>query len=105
MWRGPHQNSYIIYMNKKAFWDRVKILIKAKSVTPADTAIACGVLPDTFRRWMSTERIPPLNYSYKLAQYLGVSLEYLAKGRQSYNSPGKLMEENQEVLILFKEAN
>ena len=88
-------------MNTKAFWNRVKLQIKARVVTQADAAKACGVLPDTFRRWMSLGRIPPLNNSYMLARYLGVSLEYLIEGR----GLDKVSTTNEEILVLLKKAS
>jgi len=88
-------------MNIKAFWNRVKLQIKARAATQADTAKACGVLPDTFRRWMSMNRIPPLSHSYRLARYLGVSLEYLIAGRRS----DKVSAINEEVLALLEKAS
>jgi len=88
-------------MNTKAFWSRVKSQIRIKGITQTDAAKACGVLPDTFRRWMSTGRVPPLSNSYKLSRYLGLSLEYLING------PGmdKVSETNEEVLKLLKTAS
>jgi len=88
-------------MNIKAFWNRVKLQIKAQAATQADAARACGVLPDTFRRWMSMGRVPPLNHSYRLARYLGVSLEYLIAGRRS----DKASKINEEILALLEKAS
>jgi len=88
-------------MQIKAFWNRVKLQIRARAATQADAAKACGVLPDTFRRWMSMGRVPPLNHSYKLARYLDVSLEYLIAGRR----PDKASSTNEEVLALLKKVS
>ena len=87
-------------MNIKAFWNRVKLQIKSRTVTQADAAKACGVLPDTFRRWMSMGRVPPLNNSYMLARYLGVSLEYLITGRSSDNVSAI----SEEIFALIKKT-
>ena len=45
------------------------------------TARACGLPLDTLRGWMSKDLIPPVDDAYNLAEYLGVSLEYLISGR------------------------
>ena len=87
-------------MNIKAFWSRVKARIKQKGVTQAETAKACGMSSDKFRRWMATNMIPPLSAAYRLAGYLGVSLEYLVSGQ----GPDKVSRINEEVLGLLKEA-
>ena len=77
------QNHYIINMNIKAFWSRVKTCIKEKAITQNEAALACGINPHTFRGWMSTDKVPPLSYAYKLAGFLGVSLEFLIDGKES----------------------
>ena len=88
-------------MQIKAFWNRVKLQIKARAATQADAAKACGLLPDTFRRWMSIDMVPPLSHSYRLARYLGVSLEYLITGR----GPDKAAPTNEEILALLKKVS
>ena len=93
-------NLYIIYMNAKAFWNRVKIRIKEKAVTQAEAARVCGLPFSKFRNWMSRNMIPPLNYAHRLARYLGVSLEYLICG-QGTDQASKI---NEEVLGLLKKA-
>jgi len=99
----PGNQGLLIFniVNTKTFWNRVKIQIKAKAVTQADAAKACGVLPDTFRRWMSMGSIPPLSVSHELSRFLGVSLEYLINGSGS----DKVSAANEEVLALLKKAS
>ena len=69
------------------FWNRVKKEIKGKAVTQETAAKAIGVSPGTFRGWMAKNRIPPLNYAYRLACYLGVSLDFLITGSESNKTP------------------
>ena len=66
----------------KAFWKRVKLLLKEKGVTQAAAAKACGWSLNTFRGWMSKDIIPPLEDAFELAQFLNVSLEFLITGRK-----------------------
>jgi len=82
------------------FWSRVKTRIKGKSVTQDEAARACGINPHTFRGWMSTGKVPPLNYAYSLARYLDVSLEYLISGSKS----GPASQTKGEVMTLLKKA-
>jgi len=46
-------------------------------------------------------RVPPLSHSYKLARYLGVSLEYLIAGR----SPDNADSTNEDILALLKKVS
>ena len=87
-------------MNINAFWNRVKNSIKGKAVTQDAAAKACGINPHTFRGWMSTGKIPPLNYAYNLAKYLEVSLEFLISG----SGTDMASQANKEVMALLKEA-
>ena len=87
-------------MNINAFWNRVKIRIKEKAVTQDAAARACGLSPVTFRGWMSKGMIPPLSCAYRLARYLGVSLDYLISGKGTDN----ISHVHEEVLSLLHKA-
>ena len=87
-------------MNTKAFWDRIKTLIKKKGVTQAEAAKSCGINFYTFRNWMSVNMIPPVDDSYTLSRYLGVSIEYLIKGKET----DRISKANADVLALLKRA-
>ena len=87
-------------MNTRAFWNRVKALIKKKGLTQEETAKACRIKFSTFRNWMSVPVIPPVSDAYKLARYLGVSLEFLISGK----GPDKISETNEEVITLLRKA-
>ena len=68
-------------MNIDTFWKRVKLLIKKQKTTQIMVARVCGFPLNTFRGWMSKGIMPPLDDAYRLAEHLGVSLEYLINGR------------------------
>ena len=93
-------NSYIVYMNAKSFWNRVRTRIKEKGITQAEAAKACGLSFPKLRNWMYKNMIPPLSHAHKLARFLGVSLEYLIDGQ----GPDKVSVLNEKVLVLLKEA-
>ena len=75
------------------FWNRIKQELRKKAVTQESAATAIGLPYGTFRGWISKNRIPPLNYAYSLARYLGVSLDYLITGK-----------ENNKNTVILKEA-
>ena len=89
-------------MKINAFWHRVKTLIKEKAVTQDTAARAVGLSPNTFRAWMSKNRIPPLSFACKFARYFDVSLEYLVNGKVTRKT-GQI--DNEEILILLKDVN
>jgi hypothetical protein len=84
----------------KAFWKRVKILLNEKKATQAMAAKVCARPLNTFRGWMSKDLIPPLDCAYELAQYLGVSLEYLITGRET-----EMAAQIEEARFLLAKAN
>ena len=88
-------------MNAKAFWKRIKELIKSRNVTQETAARACGLSYGTFRKWMSRKMIPPLNAAYRISRYLGVSLEHLINGP----APERAARTIEEVIIMHKEEN
>jgi transcriptional regulator with XRE-family HTH domain len=91
---------YIIAMDIDAFWKQVKELIKKKGMTQNAMAIACGISPATFRGWTSKRVIPTVDCAFVIAQYLGVSVEYLVKGR----GLDKASKAAEEVIVLLNRA-
>lgn len=69
-------------MNTASFWDRVKILIKAHNVDQKTFAAHIGVPLNTFKGWIHYNRIPDVKTAYEIAAALGVSLNYLAYGKE-----------------------
>ena len=82
------------------FWRRVKRLLKEKGVTQNTAALACGIPLNTFRGMMSKGITPTVFHAYAIAQYLGVSLEFLVKG-QGKDRTSKATE---EVMLMLNRA-
>lgn len=55
-------------------------LMKEKGVRAADVARATGIAPQTFSAWKKGESSPKSDKLQKIADYFGVSLEYLTTG-------------------------
>jgi transcriptional regulator with XRE-family HTH domain len=70
-------------MEIKAFWNRVKSLIKKRGETQEKTAKACQIPINTFRGWITKEIIPPLSDAYRISRFLETSLEYLITGEEA----------------------
>ena len=63
------------------FWTRTLELIKAHKVSRAKFAAYIGVSYDTFRNWVYRNRIPIAHDACNIADALGVSVEYLVRGK------------------------
>lgn len=69
------------------FWIRVKELLKVVNITQQDIATSIHIPPDTFSKWIQKDRLPNAEQSYKIADALGVSVEYLVTGKEKDNLP------------------
>ena len=69
-------------MNAKTFWNRIKALIKEKKITQETVAKACKIHINTWRGWGSKNIVPGLFDCYRIAKYLGVSVDYLISGKE-----------------------
>lgn len=67
------------------FWIRVKDLIKERNTTQDKIALQINERADNFSRWIQKDRLPDAEQTYKIANALGVSVEYLVTGNQSDN--------------------
>jgi len=63
------------------FWTRTLELIKAHKLSRAKFAAHIGVSYDTFRNWIYRNRIPIAYDACNIAESLGVSVEYLVRGK------------------------
>lgn len=59
------------------FVSRVKLQLEKKGITQKDLANAIGVLPQTFNGYMTQRRDIPVDVLVAVADYLGVSTDYL----------------------------
>ena len=56
-------------------------LCRKKGVRPSAVAIACGFAPSVISRWKSGESTPKADKLQKIADYFGVTLEFLMTGQ------------------------
>ena len=72
-------------MNKIAveFWKRTNKLIKDKNSKQENIAQECDIPYQTFRSWVTRQTFPDALQAYKIAQALGVSVEYLVTGEDT----------------------
>jgi transcriptional regulator with XRE-family HTH domain len=63
-----------------SFWKRVNTLIKTQQTKQETLAERCGIKYQTFRGWVTNHRFPNGNETYRIAQALGTTVEYLCAG-------------------------
>ena len=62
------------------FWIRVKKLIRANKISQEKFAASIDLSYNTFKSWLSFNRIPDAYTTCAMAHALGVSVEYLVEG-------------------------
>lgn len=68
----------------------------------ADVSKATGISKSTFSDWKSGRSKPKQEKLQKIADYFGVSVDYLMTGKNSSNI--KVIDENDNVIVLDDEA-
>jgi transcriptional regulator with XRE-family HTH domain len=66
-----------------SFWKRTNELIKRQKTKQEAIAACCGINYQTFRGWVTRETYPAADETYRIAQALGVSVEFLVTGRET----------------------
>lgn len=77
------------------FGERLKELRKTKNLTQENIGELCGVGKATISNWESNSTDPPLETVMKLANYFGVSIDFLL-GNET-NSPNTIDKVNQAL--------
>jgi len=81
------------------FWERAKKLIRAHKITQNEFSAYIGVNYATFKCWLYFNRIPDAYTCCDIAEALGVSVEYLVRGKD-----GKAMEDREKDALVRKTA-
>ena len=65
------------------FADTLSFLLDSKGLKKSDLSRAINIPDQTIRNWFGRESYPSADVCYKVAKYLGVSVEYLLTGEDS----------------------
>ena len=76
-----------------AVYDRIKALCKEKKISQIELCNACDMNLHSHKNRIVKKVAPDVFDTYKIAQYLGTSVEYLITGEDS----NPLAEENREL--------
>jgi transcriptional regulator with XRE-family HTH domain len=69
-----------------SFWKRVNSHIKSQKTKQEAIASECNISYQTFRGWRTNKRYPSTPETYRIAQALHTSVEYLVTGENPDNS-------------------
>jgi transcriptional regulator with XRE-family HTH domain len=86
-------------MNADAFWDHVKPLIKAQKITQESLAKNLDIPFGTFQGWIARHTLPDVVSAYRIAQALGVSVEYLVTGNEPEKPDTALLIAHAQALL------
>lgn len=67
-------------MDAKEFWARVKTLLKEKKISQKQLSLDIGCSERSIEIWIAKDNVPGVFEAYKIAQLLGVTVEYLVTG-------------------------
>lgn len=94
--------------------DRIDLLLNERGIKRAELCRATGIGDSTVRTWIARAAMPSAEAAFKVAQYFGVTVEYLLTGKnpsdasELYISPEEselidiyrsLMKKDKDILI------
>lgn len=79
--------------------ERIEKLIYEKNISRTELARQIGTKESTVRNWSVRDSSPSVEAAYKVAQYFGVTVEWLVTGTDKEDS---LSAEEKELLELFR---
>lgn len=72
-------------------------LLRLRNVKVSDVRRATGIASSTFSDWKSGRYMPKQDKLQKIADYFGVTIEYLMTGEENEENPYYLNEETREL--------
>ena len=89
-------------MKESNFGLRVEELLVTRQIKPADFYAGVDINPQLFYDWKKKSQAPNARTAYKVAQFFGVTVEYLLTGNTN-NPLQKKVEELQKQLNKIRE--
>ena len=87
-------------MDAVSFWNRVKQLIKSNNTTQRGLSETIGLSARTLEIKIGRKSAPDVFEAYKIAQALGVSVEYLVTGSDTNPAEQELKELKERLKTL-----
>lgn len=80
------------------FWIRVNEMIKAQGKKQETVSQNCGIPYQTFRGWISRDRLPDAAQSAAIAKELKTTVEFLVTGAEPKNHAAEKLEKIREIM-------
>ena len=85
------------------FWKRVNNLIKIQNTKQEVIAAQCNISYQTFRGWVTRKTFPGGDETYRIAQALGTTVEYLISGiKQGQAAADEAMDKIQAAIDEYR---
>jgi len=84
---------------RHSFWVRTQELIKTLKISQQKLAQLAGINYNTFRCWKYNDRIPDAVSACDISDALGVSVEYLVRGKDGKSSRRKITKEKERRIV------
>lgn len=82
------------------FYDLFCDLCSKKKISPTRASLEIGLSKSTATKWKNTGAIPQGETLNKIAEYFGVSVDYLLTGSDNKKSPGANPEDDYQFALL-----
>jgi transcriptional regulator with XRE-family HTH domain len=88
-----------------SFWKRVNSLIKSQRTKQEVVAEKCNISYQTFRGWVSRKTFPGGDETYRIAQALETTVEYLVTGKSPESSAAdEALDKIQAIINRYKKT-
>lgn len=81
------------------FTNRIDNLLNERNLRRADLCRAVGISDSTIRTWITRNASPSVEAAFRVAQFFGVTVEYLVTGKTPDESPGLFLSADEEEII------
>lgn len=89
--------------NMESFKENLSYVLKSKNIMGKELAENVHISEATISRYISGQRLPDIEYVYRICTFLGVSMDWLVGLSDSRNEPGTPKE--REVAHLYSIAS
>lgn len=82
-----------------AFTDRIDSLLNERNLRRADLCRGLNMNESSVRMWWTKNACPSAENAFKVAQFFGVSVEFLITGKNPGDVPNLYLDKSEEELI------
>ena len=87
------------------FKERLKALLSVKGCTQLALANFLGVKPNTVSDWLNKGTSPKIEHIYRIAEFFGVSFDYIFIGKNTDLNSIEYSQDEQELISYFRKLS